>query len=301
MMTESTVTVGAMLPTGESSQTAMTTAAARAAHLIVDGPPVIFADTLAGRLLGERADEFIDYHRRHGDHPILAGARAEVTCRSRYTEQRLADRVRAGVRQYVILGAGLDTFAYRSDLAAQLRIFEVDHPATQEWKRDRLAAAGLAVPANVSYVPADFEDGTGGVLARAGLDPSRPAVCNWLGVTLYLTRDAIEDTLAAIGRLPAGTEVIFDYMLPEELRDPAGQAYVEGVGPVAAQHGEPWLTFLRPDEVAGLLARHGLEVVQQAGQRDMVEAWLWERQDKLRPAALSQIARARVSSGPRSR
>ena len=120
----------------------MTAAAARAAHLIVDGEPVIFADTVAEAMLGERAEEFIAYHRAYGAHPVLAGARAQVTCRSRYAEDQLARAVRDGIGQYVILGAGLDTFAYRSPLARRVRVFEVDHPATQGMEAARRTGPG---------------------------------------------------------------------------------------------------------------------------------------------------------------
>lgn len=116
----------------EPSQTALTAAAARAAHLVVDREPLIFRDTVARALLGDRAEELIGYHREHGDHLILSSARTMTVTRSRYTEDRLADAVRRGVAQYVVLGAGLDTFAYRSPHAERLRVFEVDHPATQE-------------------------------------------------------------------------------------------------------------------------------------------------------------------------
>src|SRR4051794_24645362 len=120
---------------GRPSRTALTAAAARAAHLIVDSPPLIFADTVAYELLGEQAEEFIGYHRTRGEHPILSAVRATATVRSRYTEDRLAEAVARGVTQYVILGAGLDSYAYRSDPAGPVRVFEVDHPATQRWKR----------------------------------------------------------------------------------------------------------------------------------------------------------------------
>jgi methyltransferase (TIGR00027 family) len=119
----------------EPSQTALTAAAARAAHLVVDGSPKIFTDSLAAALLLDRADELLAYHRTHGGHPVLSGARTQVVTRSRYTEDRLAESVQRGAGQYVILGAGLDSFAYRSALAARVRVFEVDHPATQAWKR----------------------------------------------------------------------------------------------------------------------------------------------------------------------
>jgi methyltransferase (TIGR00027 family) len=128
------------------SHTALTAAAARAAHLIVDNGPTIFTDSLASPLLGEQADELIGYHRAHGTHLVLSAARAQVTCRSRYTEDRLADGAERGITQYVILGTGLDSFGYRSRLARRMRVFEVDHPATQQWKRSRLAAARIPDP-----------------------------------------------------------------------------------------------------------------------------------------------------------
>ena len=193
---------------GQPSFTALTAAAARAAHLVVDGEPVIFADTLALALLGERAEELLSYHTSHGTHPVLAGARAQVTCRSRYTEDALARAVGSGVTQYVILGAGLDSFAYRSGGLAggrRVRVFEVDHPATQDWKRRALAHARVTVPDGVTFVPADLAaDALPGLLAAAGFDGSAPALVSWLGVTMYLTGDAIAATLAAVGAPRAG-------------------------------------------------------------------------------------------------
>src|ERR1700733_6541129 len=138
------------LAVGQPGFSALTAAAARAAHLLVDGQPVIFADPLATALLGNRAEELIAYHRLHGTHPVLIGARVQVTCRSRYAEHALARAIGAGVTQYVILGAGLDSFAYRGGLpAGRVRVFEVDHPASQQVKRAALAAAGIAVPDGV--------------------------------------------------------------------------------------------------------------------------------------------------------
>ena len=146
-------------------------ASARAAHLIVDDDPPIFADTLAVAMLGERADELIGFHRAHGSHPVLSGARAQVTCRSRYTEDSLARAVASGISQHVMLGAGLDPFACRSPLASQVRVFEVDHPATQEWKRQVQTA-----PDGLTLVPVGFAaDSLGERLARARLRPTTPS------------------------------------------------------------------------------------------------------------------------------
>jgi methyltransferase (TIGR00027 family) len=273
------------------SQTALTAAAARAAHPVVDQPPFIFVDPLAATLLGEDADEFIDYHRKHGGHPVLVGARTQVTCRSRYTEDRLAASRPA---QYVVLGAGLDSFAYRSPLAGRLRTFEVDHPATQEWKRERLAGR-IPVPDSLTYVPLDLETDTlAEGLRRNGFDPTRPALVSWLGVTMYLTRAAIAQTLATIGELAPGTEVVLDYMLPEPLRDEAGQDYVDAVAPIAAERGEPWRSFLAPEDLDALLATARLDRVEHVGQHDLIEAAWPDRTDALRPARLTQLVRARV-------
>lgn len=275
------------------SQTALTAAAARAAHLIVDHEPVIFTDELAAALLGEQADEFISYHRAHGTHLVLSCARAQAACRSRFTEDHLAACVRTGLTQYVILGAGLDSFAYRTEPA--VRVFEVDHPATQRWKRAHLGSAGITVPETVSFVAMDFErDSLSGRLAQAGFDPSRPALVSWLGVTMYLTGAAISQTLAEISGFAPGTQLITDYMLPAALRDDTGNAYADLVAPVAAEHGEPWLTFLAPDDMSALLEGHGFGAVEHVRQRDSIPAALWDRTDSLHPAGLTVLARATI-------
>jgi methyltransferase (TIGR00027 family) len=291
--------------TREPSTTALMAAAARAAHLIVDQPPFIFADTCAAAVLGERAEELVSYHREHGSHVVLAGARVQVICRSRYAEDRLAAAVADGVRQYVILGAGLDTFGCRSPLAANVRVFEVDHPATQAWKRSALAAAGLAAPPDTVFVPADLaaaapgddevgDSGLGPSLRAAGFDFGEPAVVSWLGVLMYLDRDAITRTLAVLAGCAPGTELIADYMLTKGLRDADGDQYVELVGPVTAERGEPWLTFFEPAELGALLANHGFGPTANLRQRDAIPADFWRRTDALRPIELSMIVSSRL-------
>jgi len=272
-------------------------AAARAAHLIVDHEPLIFADPLAADLLGDRADELISYHRLHGSHLVLASARAQVTCRSRYAEQAVADALGRGVAQYVMLGAGLDTFAYRSALAGRVAVFEVDQPATQEWKRHRLAEAGLAAPPSARFVPVDFEtDPLPSRLVDAGFDLTSPAVVSWLGVTMYLGQDAIGAVLREVGQFAPGTELILDYMLPAGLRDDIGNSYVEQVAPAAAERGEPWLSFFSPQQMTTLLNGHGLADVRHIAQREVGTEAMWHRTDALRPADLSKLAHARLSA-----
>jgi methyltransferase (TIGR00027 family) len=279
----------------QPSNTALTAAAARAAHLLVDNAPYIFADDTAAVLLGERADELLRYHRENASHPILAAARAEVICRSRYAEDCLAEAAAAGVRQYVLLGAGLDTFAYRSALAARLHVFEVDHPATQRWKRGALARAGLAEPPAVSYVPADLgRDPLPAALVAAGFDFSAPAVIACLGVLMYLPPTDIAAVTGCLARCAPGSQYIADFMLPEELRDPAGNQYVQLVGAIAAQGGEPWRTFLTPAQMSALLGEPGDFRAEYRPQRDLVPAPLWERSDSLAPISLSMVVRVTV-------
>jgi methyltransferase (TIGR00027 family) len=282
-----------VIANGQPSQTAFTAAAARAAHLIVDDEPPIFADALAQAMLGERAEEFIEYHRAHGTHPVLSGARAQATCRSRYTEDSLARGVKRGIGQYVILGAGLDTFASRSRLAGQIRVFEIDHPATQEWKR-RIRPPGDGM----EFVPVDFAvDSLRDRLASSGFDFAAPAFVSWLGVTIYLDPEAIERTVSVLGGFAPGSEIVVDYMLPAGRRDAAGQAYAELIAPVSAEWGEPWLSPITPEDMAALLRRHGFGTIRDVCQRDMVPAAAWNRTDSLRPADLSRIAHAVVCAG----
>jgi methyltransferase (TIGR00027 family) len=219
-----------------------------------------------------------------------------ATHAARYAEDRVASAVAAGVRQYVVLGAGLDTFAYRSPMAAaRVRVFEVDHPDTQDWKRSALAAARIGVPPRVVFVPADLAAGSlAAALGTAGFDYSQPAVISWLGVIMYLDRAAIGQTLGALAACAPGTELIADYMLPQALRDEAGNGYAELIMAATAEHGEPWLSFFAPGEMAGLLAEHGFREATQVRQRESVPAEMWQRADALQPIELSMIACARL-------
>jgi methyltransferase (TIGR00027 family) len=276
------------------SMMALTAAAARAAHLLVDDEPPIFTDSLAEAVLGDRAGPLIGYHRQHGRHEVLTAARAMVTSRSRYTEDRLADAVSDGVRQYVLLGAGLDTFAWRSPLASQLTVIEADQPGTQRWKRDRVDQAGLRARGEVRFAAADLT--SGGLdreLARAGLDLSRPAVFGWLGVLMYLDQEALGGALAALGRCAPGTELVAEYLVPDDLQDEHGRTYTRMVAPVAAGQGEPWRTFLRPEDMAALLSAHGFAVLADVSLRDTMAAGGWDRADGLRPPVLSRLVHAR--------
>ena len=260
------------------SRSALMAAAARAAHLLVDSPPVIFADTHAYALLGARAEELVSYHRNHGSHLVLASARAAVVTRSRFTEDQLA-----GVGQYVILGAGLDTYAARS---SSPRVFEVDHPDTQSWKRDRLVSTAVYVAVNLETDPLMP------ALLRSGFNPAEPALVSCLGVTMYLSVEAITKTIAELATCARGTKLIADYMLPTNLRDERGQTYVDLVAQNTADNGEPWRTFLRPEDLTDLLTHHGFTDIRHVTERDSVAADLWNRSDALTPATLTMLAQA---------
>jgi methyltransferase (TIGR00027 family) len=269
------------------SQTALMAAAARAAHRLVDRPPFLLDDPVAARLLGSRAGELIDYHRLHGTHPILSAARAQVTARARFTEECLAA---AGVDQYVLLGAGLDSFAHRSPLARSVRVFEADQPETQEYKKS------VAPDGPVNYVPVDFEtDEPLDRLAAAGFDPARRALVGWLGVTVYLDLPAIERVLAVLGTLASGTELVADHILPRGDRDEAGEAYAVAIGSAIESRGEPWRSCLSTADMADLLARHGFGKIRVVTQRESVDASMWERADTLAPIRLSVLAHAVVA------
>jgi methyltransferase (TIGR00027 family) len=275
------------------SASALTSAAARAAHLIVDKEPYIFADTLASAMLGNQAEELLSFHRLHGDHAVLSGARAQATCRSRYAEEHLAAAAERGVRQYLILGAGLDTFAYRSPLASAVRVIEVDHPATQDWKRRALSAAGIVVPPSVAFVPADLvADDLGEALGRAPVDLAEPVFVSWLGVVMYLAPADVAATLAVLGGLAPGTEVVADYLLAPRLRDDAGHDYAGQVSRASGERGEPWLSSFEPGELTALASAAGLAAVRQARQRDMIPAALWRRADAVAPAGLFALLHA---------
>jgi methyltransferase (TIGR00027 family) len=245
---------------GEPSITARGAAAFRAAHQRLEGGRV-FSDPLALPILGPDADN-----------PALAVAfepereavRLAVAARARFAEDAVTAAVGRGVRQVVVLGAGLDTYGCRApQQGARLRVFEVDHPATQEWKRDRLAAAGIAVPPSLTFAPVDFEhqdlaDG----LAAAGFDPGRPAFFSWLGVVPYLTPAAVLDTLGLIAALPGGSGVVFDYGEPPGALSPEQRARHEARAAWAAEAGEPFLSHFTPGQIASLAGDAGLTIAE---------------------------------------
>jgi methyltransferase (TIGR00027 family) len=249
--------------TNQASRTALGAAMLRAAHQFVDLPPV-FVDPLALRILGAESEAELRTAGERWTSRTAAALRAFVAVRSRTSEDHFAAAYARGVRQYVVVGAGLDTFAYRHAYDG-LTVVEVDHPATQADKRARLADARLAIAEHTTLAPVDFEretlrDG----LARAGLDFARPAFFTWLGVTPYLTRDAIHQTLQVIARAAPGSELAFDFAEPPPPSGEVAEARAALAQRVSEQ-GEPFRSELIPDELRDELAAVGFSRVALAG------------------------------------
>ena len=274
---------------GKSSRTALRVAIRRAAHQLVDHPPIL-DDPIAVRLIGLGHARDLE----RASHTVARDFRCFMAARSRYAEDHLAQAVASGLRQYVILGAGLDTFACRNPYP-ELRVFEVDFPATQDWKRWMLSQASIEPPANVTFVPLDFERQTlGDGLRQAGFDSAKPAFFSWLGVVPYLTLDAFRATLAFIGSLPAGSGLAFDYAVPPHILTPQRRAVFNLLAGRLAAAGEPFRLFFTPDQIEKELRLAGLHRVEHADHEKLNQLYFQNRADglKLSPAGASMLAAA---------
>jgi methyltransferase (TIGR00027 family) len=277
----------------KASRTALGAARLRAAHLLIDDTPPIFDDPLAVRFLDPEAAGAIREHADRLRASVSRVLRCDVVVRSRYSEDRLADAVRRGVRQYVLLGAGLDTFAYRQpDWASELLIVEVDHPASQADKRARLSRAGIETPANVHYAAVDLEaDALAPRLEAAGFDATQPAFVACLGVLIYLSEGAADRIFAMAGGLPSGSEFVFEFSRPDESADPR---YRGSAAAHVAALGEPWRTRFEPDQIASRLRAAGFRSVSFLFADDITERYLRGRNDGLRAPSRVVLADATV-------
>jgi methyltransferase (TIGR00027 family) len=220
----------------------------RAVHQTLEGG-VIFRDSYALQILDDEARENLT---AMANDPAHRPMRLFIAARSRFSEDAMTACVARGVRQVVILGAGLDTFALRNPHAG-VTVYEVDYPATQAWKRDRLAQSGIALPSSLTLVSIDFErERLGEALAASGFRVDEPAFFQWLGVTPYLTREAIVSTLDFVAGI-AGSEIVFEYGEPLENYPPAMRANLEAIAESVAARGEPWISLFDPPEMAALL------------------------------------------------
>jgi methyltransferase (TIGR00027 family) len=252
------------------SRTAWAAAAHRAAHQVLERGS-IFADPLALRILGADAETIARWAE---EHPTGRRMRIFIAARTRFAEDALAASVERGVRQLVVLGASLDTYAYRSKLGDRVRIFEVDHPATQSWKRQRLGAAAIPLPNSLTFAPVDFEQETlPQGLAVAGFDPALRTFFTWLGAVPYLTEEAVWSTLSFIVNLPNGANVVFDYSdLPASLSPEQRTDYERRAAHVAAL-GEAWVSHFEKDQLCDRLTALGFSAVQDLGPRQIASLY----------------------------
>lgn len=249
---------------GQPSATAFSAARHRAAHQLADGGRLL-TDPYAIRILGQDEREILRDH----EVPARRAMRHFIAARSRFAEDHLARAYANGVRNLIVLGAGLDTFAYRNPWP-DLHVFEVDHPSTQRWKRERLAEAGIAVPATVTYVPVDFERQSLATELPAG--PEK-AFFAWLGVVPYLTREAFTTTIDYVAK-NRGNEVVFDYSDPPESMSPERRAaHARRAGRVE-KIGEPWRTYFVPSELAADLSARGLTEIEDLGPSQQASRYL---------------------------
>lgn len=260
----------------------MRVALRRAAHQVHDARPLVFDDSLAVKILGPEFTEEIKRTPAAEKRPFSAALRAFMVCRARFAEDVLAEGVHEdGVRQYVVLGAGLDTFAYRNPFT-EVRVFEVDHPATQEWKRERLKAAGIAVPQSMQFVAVDFETmSLRQELLRAGFDFGVPAAVAWLGVVPYLTAEGFAATMRVLERLAAGSSVVFDYSQPREVLSPNEQLMLDSISARVAQAGEPFQLFFTPEQLAEEMEHYGWRVEKDLDGKGLNARYLAGRSDGL--------------------
>ena len=280
----------------------------RAAHLLLDGDPKIFRDDFALRFSGSDSEASLredtsamvaEVAAKLGPEAaqrIFQVTRAVMIMRSRYAEDALNRAIARGITRYVILGAGLDSFAWRHpDLAKAVEVFEIDHPASQQWKRLRLQELGIVQPPNLTFVPIDFEkqtllDG----LRDGGYPLEKPAFFSWLGVTQYLTKEAVLGTLKQVATLPSGTEISFTFVVPQSLLAGDDQRFFAMAAAGAAARGEPWVTFFEPAELSGQLQELGFTRVEHFSPDDANIRYFAGRGDGLRVPGGEHVMLAQV-------
>lgn len=281
------------------SRTAEGAAALRAWHLLVDDEPPVFEDHAVFDLLGTPTRLLLTAPptplrraliARERMRPELAALRGQVVVRARYADDVIAAAVADGVDQIVILAAGLDTTALRRhDLLRSARLFEVDHPATQAWKRQRL---GPGAAERIRFAAVDFEqDDPGEVLVAAGLDPQRRSVVNWLGCSYYLTPRAIRGTLTALARvMPTGSRIVLDYWTPEWTTQWRSRLLLSGIRFAVALQREPLRALLTPVDLAALLRETGWRIAEDLGPSRQRDRWLRGRRDGLSLPGFARLA-----------
>jgi methyltransferase (TIGR00027 family) len=271
------------VPSAAADPTALRVALWRALHVKVDPPPHVLEDEI-GLQLAAPDEGWRD--RPDMDPRFTRPFRASIVGRARFIEDLVLEEARRGVGQYVILGAGLDTFAQRRpQIASGLRVFEVDRPGPQAWKREQLRKLGLGVPESLRFVPVDFESGASWreALVGAGFDPTRPAVVSSTGVSMYLTREANLATLRDVAGLAKGSTLAMTFLLPIELASEEVRPGLERAVLGARASGTPFLSFFTPTQVLDLAREAGLARGEHVSAAVLTARYFADRSDGLRP------------------
>jgi methyltransferase (TIGR00027 family) len=266
----------------EPENTAVRVALWRALHLQVDSPPHVFVDEIGLKLVAP--DD--GWQSRPDMGPFTRPFRASILARARFIEDLVEEEVARGVGQYVILGAGLETFAQRRpELASRLLVFEIDQPGPQAWKRKRLVDLGLGIPSFLRLVPVDFE--AGGAwwerLAASGFDSGKPAVVASTGVSMYLTKEAVAATLRQVAGLATGSTLAMSFRLPIELADPEVRPGIERAAAGARANGTPFISFFTPTEMLALGRDAGFPEIRHVSAAALAQRYFADRTDGLRP------------------
>lgn len=267
----------------QPDNTAVRVALWRALHLEADAQPPVLADDIGLKLVAPDAG----WRQRPDMDPQFTRLfRASIVARARFIEDLAVDAARQGVSQYVILGAGLDTFAQRRpEIAVNLQIFEIDQPGTQAWKRQRLIDTGYGVPSSLHLVPVDFEAGDHWPqrLADAGFDAHKPAVVASTGVSMYLTKEAVAATLRQVAALAPGSTFAMTFLVPFELADPDVRPGLEIAAKGARAAGTPFLSFFAPDDLLAMAREAGFQKAEHISGAALAQRYFAGRTDGLRP------------------
>lgn len=266
----------------EPDNTAVRTALWRAMHIQVDATPSILEDDIGLKLIAPSED-----WRQRPDMKFTKRLRASIVARSRYIEDLVIEQSKLGIGQYVILGAGLDTFAQRrQDVASKLHLYEIDQPDTLAWKRQRLVELGFGVPDYLHFVSVNFETSSWWKeLLKAGFDTRKPAVVACTGVTLYLTKEAIISTLKQIAILASGSTLAMTFYLPIELLDEEDKPMQEIAEKGARTAGTPFVSFFEPNEILDLARKTGYKEVKTISANELEQLYFLDRTDNLKPAS----------------
>ena len=280
----------------DARSTSVVAAILRASHQVLDHPPRVFDDPLAVGLVDGSSEEEIRGDRRLLEDPMFRAARCLIAYRSRYVEEELRDAATRGVGQYVLIGAGFDTFACRQPgWARSMRIIEVDHPESQAIKQDLLRRKGIEVPDNVAYCAVDLEiEGLEAGLAAGPFDFRRPAFFSWLGVTVYLSRDSVESTLLYVASLPSPSAIAFTFNLPRESLQGLDRDFHDFGRQVGAQRGEPCTTFYDAEPLRQWLEANGFSKVYHLAPEVADQRYCAGRTDGLRVPRMQQLMLATV-------